>query len=766
MLPPFGDRPRSLELVEVDGPAALRRRQTSSPVKIMRPLSAMIVQLLSKFGVLKRLPRTEMLAVMDQVLVSGASFIATVGIGRSAGPGELGAYSAGMSIVFALIGLQEALIILPYMIRCHRPTAEHSDELAGIALTQSVSIWGTASIVLMLGAAIAWTVNAGHGLPIDFLALAWLAPVFLAREFGRQISFSHLQVPQALALDAGAFACQTGALLGLGVLHRLTTATTYLGVGTALAAVSAYWFYRNLARFRLRKLQLRHMFRESWAIGKWLFGAQTAESALTITSSWLLIAIQDVTAAGVYAACLALVSVANPLLIGFSNLLMPRAASVLRQDGSGGLMRQAVNDALMLGLVLAVFCAFLAMSSDTLAHLLFSSTAYVGHAHVTLVLGIALLVRAIGTPASNALASMEKPFEIFQASCAAALANVFIGAVLIWYFGVLGAAFSVVIANLVGTCGRWAGFLHCLRDERILTHSYTDQARDVLQRSHALQNSRTWDIAFLGEGSHGAVFSAAAGNNPRDRFVVKVYRPMISLEFAEEQLRRLAGLHAALNGRRIHGWTLAVPAPVWLCEAPLALVMTGAHGRSILHHLETDGSRMASVMQSAASAIVAAMAPFWDQFESHGDFNLDNILCDHTTMTLSFLDPSHPGLTVEDSGPPNRCPSPCAHDLAYLLYESVVGLRRSVGRVGAETRKTLFTMEVLRAALNGVPSGQDKHRLLDEIQGSSLAYLRMLEPSCTPQGLWRGLLRLVGRHRIVAMIGSLRDELAGPGVTE
>jgi hypothetical protein len=160
------------------------------------------------------------------------------------------------------------------------------------------------------------------------------------------------------------------------------------------------------------------------------------------------------------------------------------------------------------------------------------------------------------------------------------------------------------------------------------------------------------------------------------------------------------------------------------------------------------------------------MAPFWDQFESHGDFNLDNILCDPTTMTLSFLDPSLPGLTVEDSGSPNRFPSPCALDLAYLLYESVVTLHRSIGRVGVETRKALFTMAVLRAALSRVPSGQDKHRLLNEIQGSSLAYLRMLESSCTPQGLWRGLLRLVGRRRIVAMIGNLRDELAGPGVTE
>ena len=134
-------------------------------------------------------------------------------------------------------------------------------------------------------------------------------------------------------------------------------------------------------------------------------------------------------------------------------------------------------------------------------------------------------------------------------------------------------------------------------------------------------------------------------------------------------------------------------------------------------------------------------------------------------MTLSFVDPGVPSLPVEQGDPSNGW-APYAHDLAYLLYEAVVTLRRSLGRMGAETRKALFTMAILRAALESVSSGDDKHRLLDEIQASSLSYLQMLDLSYTPRGAWRALLRVIARRRISAIIGTLRAELVGVGVSQ
>jgi len=57
------------------------------------------------------------LAVVDQLVVSGASFGATILIGRAAGAAELGTYAIAVSIFATVIGIQNALILLPFSIR-------------------------------------------------------------------------------------------------------------------------------------------------------------------------------------------------------------------------------------------------------------------------------------------------------------------------------------------------------------------------------------------------------------------------------------------------------------------------------------------------------------------------------------------------------------------------------------------------------------------------------------------------------------------------
>jgi len=65
----------------------------------------------------------------------------------------------------------------------------------------------------------------------------------------------------------------------------------------------------------------------------------------------------------------------------------------------------------------------------------------------------------VGFPASNALASMERPRPIAAVTGGAAVLNV----VFVWWlmteWGLLGAAYGLLAANLVWTAGRWIAFL-------------------------------------------------------------------------------------------------------------------------------------------------------------------------------------------------------------------------------------------------------------------------------------------------------------------
>src|ERR1041385_836731 len=69
--------------------------------------------------ILQLLCNAHALAVFDQLLVSGTSFIAAVLIGRFAGSAELGVYSIAISLLASMLALQNALVLLPYSIQQH-----------------------------------------------------------------------------------------------------------------------------------------------------------------------------------------------------------------------------------------------------------------------------------------------------------------------------------------------------------------------------------------------------------------------------------------------------------------------------------------------------------------------------------------------------------------------------------------------------------------------------------------------------------------------
>ncbi len=82
--------------------------------------------------------QTHALALADQAVVSGTSFLTMVVVGRSTSASELGLYSIASSLLVASVTIQDSLISLPYTIQRHRPLgkpAEHSER------TQRPSWW-------------------------------------------------------------------------------------------------------------------------------------------------------------------------------------------------------------------------------------------------------------------------------------------------------------------------------------------------------------------------------------------------------------------------------------------------------------------------------------------------------------------------------------------------------------------------------------------------------------------------------------------------
>src|SRR5581483_3323402 len=80
------------------------------------------------------LPWSTLLALADQVAVSGTSFLVTLVLGRCASAEELGQYTLGFTLVVLLIGVFESLLTIPYTVYGNRRSDGERRVLAGSVL--------------------------------------------------------------------------------------------------------------------------------------------------------------------------------------------------------------------------------------------------------------------------------------------------------------------------------------------------------------------------------------------------------------------------------------------------------------------------------------------------------------------------------------------------------------------------------------------------------------------------------------------------------
>ena len=401
---------------------------------------------------------THALALVDQAVFSGTSFLTTVLVGRWTSPGELGVYSIGTSLLATSLAIQDLLILLPYIIQRHRPLGTPAEHAGGSLLLNSVL--SAIGVVILAAAALGVCVR---GAEPELVAMIWVlavaVPFVLLREFGRGFAFAHLQVTKALILDVAVAATHLAALGALEWTGLLSAATACAALGGACALSGIAWLYFDRANFVIRLNQARVALKRSWGLGKWLCAGQITNSVQSNATYWLLPSLIGLPATGVYAACMSIASLANPLVAAFRNLLTPRAVLAFSEGGGVKLRRQAIRDSLLLTSAMALFCVVIFFAGEDVMRPLYRGEQYEGYGHIITVLAVAILASAAGTAATNALASMERPRAIVYATSVGTVITI----VLVWFsaleWGLVGAAYGFLAGNVAGAVARWVAFL-------------------------------------------------------------------------------------------------------------------------------------------------------------------------------------------------------------------------------------------------------------------------------------------------------------------
>src|SRR5205814_9957239 len=85
--------------------------------------------------------------------------------------------------------------------------------------------------------------------------------------------------------------------------------------------------------FTVRRERVLPELRRSWAFGRWIVLGQLVGVVHGFVLYWLLAAMKGTTATGAFAACMTVVTLSNPFILGIANVLGPRAARAFTTGG-------------------------------------------------------------------------------------------------------------------------------------------------------------------------------------------------------------------------------------------------------------------------------------------------------------------------------------------------------------------------------------------------------------------------------------------------
>jgi O-antigen/teichoic acid export membrane protein len=402
------------------------------------------------------------LSLADQAVASITNFVTGVIIARASSKEEFGLYMLGFTLILLVTDLQTSLIATPYMVYAPRLKGHAHALYAGSTLIHQV-VFSLVTMVVLACAAFAARFGVGpRGLEPVLWALAAVVALIMLREFVRRICFAGLKLRTVFLFDTCIGVGQIGGLLLLAHFGLLSASTAYWLIGSACGIAVLWWLWLDRNFYHVRLDESVADLKKNWIFGKWVFASGLVWTGSTNLYPWLLAFFHGTAAAGVFAACVGVVSASNPALLGIQNLLGPKIAHEFATKGRRSLRRLVLKISATLALPVSLLTLVLILWGDRFIALLYGSR-YAGNGLVVAILALNLLVTAVGFSFSRALFAIERANVDFVLNLAALFIMLTLGLWLVRTYGPLGAASGLFAANIVTSIVRAGAFLSAAR---------------------------------------------------------------------------------------------------------------------------------------------------------------------------------------------------------------------------------------------------------------------------------------------------------------
>jgi O-antigen/teichoic acid export membrane protein len=688
------------------------------------------------------------LAVTDRVVASGTWFFTTLLIARYSGASQLGVYAVGISVLATLAAFQDSLIFQPYTIERNWPQGTS----AGSLLILSLLLSAGSTLALTIGGLGILKRYGSSEMALMTFAIAGALPFALTREFVRRTALAHLALGKAMLLELAAATTQLSALGWLGLSGRMSAVSACAALGGASAIPIAGWLCCTRAEFADGIRQVPTILKQTWVVGKWLLVGQIVVQVQRHIIYWVAMLIAGPAVTGVYAACMSIVSFADPLILALSNVVTPKLRFAWKKDGGSGLWHEAIRNAVLIAsLILPLGLALLVVGAPMM-RFLYPGTEYEGRGYTLTVLALVVFSSALGMPALIALGTLKRPRAIVTTGIAGAVLTVVFVWLLMHKWSLLGAAFGALAGATTASIVRWIMFglrVPKGRNPVLVMRTLQDFLGSV-DNSH-------WKITRLGGGQYAETFLVQSNGPPiacYHSLVVKLYKPLndATLQMVQAEFDSLSNLHAVLDGCEINGWKISTPRPLRIHSSPLALLMTEVPGVHIDSYASKSDILTSRNLRDAARAFATTMPQCWSSGGRHGDLGVHNVLFDIEAKKISFVDPGTSASCPVCNGS-TKLQMPQASDLAHVLYDVSIDVMDMTGSRTMRLHREAFVESALRAIIENIFSPEEKRLLLDEIWSSAQLHISIcLEHSWSLKGMWHGFLKRIMTQRISSIL--------------
>ena len=403
-------------------------------------------------------------SLADQAVVSAASFVTIVLLARYTSASEVGIYVVGLSVLAISLTIQDSLVIRPYTTQLFK-SASTAPEHAFSALALSFLLSCAISLSCLIASLIVYLTGNNWDIAQLLCVVALAAPLALFREFMRRFGFANMHMFRSFLMDLASVLLSFAALAILAANGALSATGAILSIALVQGTTSACWLVFDRAAFKIKFGAVFENTAMSWRLGRWLLPGRLAMESQGYMIHWVSTLVSGTALTGVYSASLSVIGLANPLLVGMFNVMLPKSVRVLHNHGFAALRLQILLDTFFVALVSGAFVVFIYFAGEPLMHLLFPGKEYADSGMILTLLSLSYFAACVGGPPAIALTIAERSREVAGLSVLTCIASVVTVFSLMHAYGLVGAVTGMLAIEIIGSILRWAMVLVLLGDE-------------------------------------------------------------------------------------------------------------------------------------------------------------------------------------------------------------------------------------------------------------------------------------------------------------